>query len=86
MIHSTLSNGRLGARVRVRELDSVPDELQGLAGTITQSFGHPDHAAYEVLLDGGVSSQLFWHYQLKDETPNELLMDLRLPTYYSRSH
>jgi hypothetical protein len=82
MIYSTLGNGRLGARVRVRELDSVPDELQGLVDTITQSFGHLDHAAYEVLLDGGVSSQLFWHYQLKDETPNEPLRERRPPTIY----
>jgi hypothetical protein len=82
MICSTLGNGRLGARVRVCELDSVPDKLQGLAGTITQSFGHPDHAAYEVLLNGGVSSQLFWHYQLKDESPNEPLRERRPPTIY----
>jgi exopolysaccharide biosynthesis protein len=40
----------------VRELDSVADELQSLAGTITQ-----DHAAHGVLLDGGGSSQLLWH-------------------------
>ena len=86
MIRSTLGNGRLGARVRVRELDSVPDELQGLAGTITQSFGHPDHAAYEVLLDGGASTQLFWHYQLKDETPNEPLRERRPPTIYRSAH
>lgn len=59
MIHPTSGKGRLGTRVRVRELDSVPDELQGLAGTIMRSFGHPDHAAHDVLLDGGVSSQLF---------------------------
>jgi hypothetical protein len=70
MIRSTSGKGRLGARVKVRELDSVPDELRGLTGTITQSFGHPDHAAHEVILDGGGSSQLFWHYQLKDETLN----------------
>lgn len=52
MIHPT-SEGRIGAKVRLRELDSVPDGLQGLSGTITQSFGHPDHAAHEVVLDGG---------------------------------
>ena len=59
----------IGARVRLRDLDSVPDELRGSVGTITRSFGHPDHAAQDVLLDGGVSSQLFWHYQLRDEVP-----------------
>ena len=71
MIHPTSGKGRLGTRVRVRELDSVPEELQGLAGMIMSSFGHPDHAAHDVLLDGGVSSQLFWHYQLKDEPLRE---------------
>ncbi len=71
MIHPTSGKGRLGTRVRVRELDSVPDELQGLAGTIMRSFGHPDHAAHDVLLDGRGSAQLFWHYQLKDQSPRE---------------
>jgi hypothetical protein len=70
MIHPTSEKGRFGARVRVRELDSVPDELQGLAGTITRSFGHPDHAAHDVLLDAGSSSELFWHYQLEHEVPS----------------
>lgn len=78
MIYPTSGKGRLGTRVRVRELDSVPDELQGLAGTIMRSFGHPDHAAHDVLLDGGVSSQLFWHYQLKDEP----LRERRPPTIH----
>ncbi len=78
MGHPTSRKGRLGTRVRVRELDSVPEDLQGLTSTITRSFGHPDHAAYEVLLDGGVSSQLFWHYQLKDEP----LRDRRPPTIH----
>ena len=36
MIHPTSGKGRLGTRVRVRELDSGPDELQGL--------GRHDHA------------------------------------------
>jgi hypothetical protein len=58
----------IGARVRLRDLDSVPDELRGSVGTITRSFGHLDHAAHEVVLEGG-SSQLFWHYQLRDEVP-----------------
>jgi hypothetical protein len=59
----------VGTRMRVCELDSVPDELRGLAGTIEQSFGHPDYAGHEVLLDGRDSAQLFWYYQLKDEVP-----------------
>lgn len=53
MTHPTSGKPRIGARVRFRELDSVANELRGLAGTITQSFGHQDHAAHEVVLDGG---------------------------------
>lgn len=71
MSHPTSGHSRVDARVRVRELDSVPGELRGLAGTITQSFGDPDHAAHEVLLDGRGSAQLFWHFQLKDEPSEE---------------
>jgi hypothetical protein len=56
MTHATSGKGRIGARVRLRELDSVPDELRGLAGTITQSFGHQDPAAHEVGVDGGTPS------------------------------
>jgi hypothetical protein len=70
MTPQTSGKGCLGARVRIREVDSVPDELQGLVGTITCSFGHPDHAAHNVLLDGGGPSELFWHYQLKEEAPS----------------
>ena len=70
MIHPTSGKGRLGARVRVHELDSVPEELQGLTGTITRSFGHPDYAAHDVLLDTESSSELFWHYQLEHEVPS----------------
>ena len=72
MIHPTSGKGRLGTRVRVRELGSGPDELQGPAGTIMRSFGHPDHAAHDVLLDSGAS------YQLKDEP----LRDRRPPTIH----
>jgi hypothetical protein len=84
MIHPTSEERRIGAKVRLRELDSVPDELQGLAGTITQSFGHPDHAAHEVVLDGG-DSHLFWHYQLRDETPDGASSERRPRTIYSRA-
>ncbi len=83
MIHPT-SEGRIGAKVRLRELDSVPDELQGLSGTITQSFGHPDHAAHEVVLDGG-APHLFWHYQLRDETPDGAPSERRPRTIYRRA-
>ena len=71
MIHPAPVKGRVNARVTVRDLDSVPDEMRGLAGTITRSFGHPDHAAHEVLLDDVGSTQLFWYYQLRDEPPGE---------------
>lgn len=46
---------------RVRDLDSVPD----VGGTITRSFGHPDHAANEELLEDVGSTQL------RDEPPAE---------------
>jgi hypothetical protein len=59
MTPQTSGKGCLGARVRLREVDSVPDELQGLIGTITRRFGHPDHAAHNVLLDGGGTSECF---------------------------
>jgi hypothetical protein len=61
----------------VCELHSVPDMLRGLAGTIKQSFDHLDHAAYDVLLDGRGSTQLFWYYQLKDEAPKGTLRQRR---------
>ncbi len=79
MIHPALGKGRLGTRVRVRDLDSVAVELRGLSGRITQCFGHPDHAAYEVLLDGGISSPLFWYYQLEDGTPDRVTREPRRP-------
>ena len=69
MTPQTSGKGCLGARVGLREVDSVPEKLQVLAGTITRSFGHPDPAAHDVLLDGGAPSELFWHYQLKEEAP-----------------
>jgi hypothetical protein len=59
MTPQTSGKGCLGARVRLREVDSVPDELQGLVGTITRSFGHPDHAAHNVRLDGGAPLNCF---------------------------
>jgi hypothetical protein len=70
MTPQTSGKGCLGARVRLCEVESVPDELQGLVGTITRSFGHPDHAAHNVRLDAGAPSELFWHYQLKEEAPS----------------
>ena len=57
-----------GARVKVRDSDPMP-ELRGLFGTITRSYGSPDYAAYEVLLDNG-RLELFWHHQL-EEAPKQ---------------
>jgi len=68
MTHPTSGKRRIGARVSLRELDSVPDEFRGLAGTITQNFGPQDPAAHEVGVDGG-GSQLFWHYELRTRPP-----------------
>ncbi len=82
MTHLTSRKGRVGVRVRVCELHSVPDMLRGLAGTIKQSCDHPDHAAYDVLLDGRGSTQLFWYYQLKDEAPKGTLRQRRPPTIH----
>jgi hypothetical protein len=59
MTPQTSGKGCLGARVGLREMNSVPEELQDLAGTITRSFGHPDPAAHDVLLDGGAPSERF---------------------------
>ena len=69
MIHPALVKGRVSARGR--DLDSEPDELWGVAGTLARTFGHPDHAANEVLLDDVGLTQLFWHRQLRDEPPGE---------------
>jgi hypothetical protein len=41
---------RPGVMVRVREGHLKP-ELDGMLGTIKQTFGHPDYAAVDVLLD-----------------------------------
>lgn len=76
--------GRIGARVRLRDLDSVPDELRGMVGTITRSFGHPDHAAHEVVLDGG-GSHLFWQYQLRGEIQNRAPRKRRPLTIHRRA-
>ena len=57
MTHATVGKGCLGVRVRVRELDSMADELQSIAGTLMRDFGHPDHAAQGAPKGGG-SSQL----------------------------
>ena len=64
MTHPTSRKGRLSARVRVRELDSVADELQSLDGTITQ-----DYAAQGVLLDGGSPRSCYGTDSWEDEAP-----------------
>jgi len=55
---------RIGARVRV-QADHAEISLRRREGTITQKWGHPDHAAVDVVLDDG-RTVLFWHYELED--------------------
>lgn len=35
-------------------------------GTGTRRYGHPDCAAYDVLLDGDAGPRLFWYHQLEE--------------------
>lgn len=35
-------------------------------GTVIRSYGHPDCAAYDVLLDGDAGPRLFWYHQLEE--------------------
>ena len=51
-----------GVVVRVREGQRRP-QFAGMLGTITQTFGHPDYTAVDVLLEDG-RAELFWHHQL----------------------
>jgi hypothetical protein len=51
-----------GVMVRVREGQRSP-QFDGMLGTITQTFGHPDYAAVNALLEDG-RAELFWHHQL----------------------
>ncbi len=54
---------RIGARVRVGESGLRPD-WRGLTGRIGGRWGHPEHPALDVRLDGG-RSWLFWHHELE---------------------
>ena len=54
---------RPGVMVRVRK-GHRKSELEGMLGTIKQTFGHPDYAAVDVLLDNG-QLELFWYHQLE---------------------
>lgn len=51
--------GRIGSRIGVRRLPMIPDREWGAVGTLTRSYGDPGYAAYDVLLDGEGSPQLF---------------------------
>ena len=51
-----------GTRVQVRK-GYAKSELDGMMGTITHRFGHPDYAALDVKLENGLSA-LFWFHQL----------------------
>jgi hypothetical protein len=52
----------LGASVLVK--DQLYPELVGKIGKVTNSYGHPEHLAYEVELAED-RKVLFWHYQLE---------------------
>jgi hypothetical protein len=52
----------LGASVLVKS--QLYSELVGKIGTVTNSYGHPEHLANEVELADD-RKILFWHYQLE---------------------
>jgi hypothetical protein len=59
-----LEEAPLGARVRVHRSYRKP-ELREAVGTIVKRWGHPNHAAVEVRLDGG-RLELLWHHELEE--------------------
>lgn len=59
---------RVGTVVWVREDLSRP-ECVGMRGVVEESFGSPDYAALEVLLEDG-RRELFWYYQLEGAQQN----------------
>jgi len=58
--------GRIGSRVGVRRPPTTPDRRWWAVGTLMRSYGDPGYAAYDVLLDGERSPQLFWYHQLEE--------------------
>jgi hypothetical protein len=52
----------IGTMVRVRE-DRRRPKLQGMLGTVRESYGAPEYLAVDVLLEDG-RQELFWFYQL----------------------
>lgn len=57
---------RVGCRVGVRRLPWAPEGERGAVDTVIRSYGHPDCAAYDVLLDGDAGPRLFWYHQLEE--------------------
>lgn len=51
-----------GATVRIRE-DRVRPNLEGMLGTVQESYGTPEYLAVDGLLEDG-RRELFWFYQL----------------------
>lgn len=56
-------DARVGMRVRIRR-SRDENALLGKRGTIVARWGHPDHAALDVLLDEG-TSRLLWFYEVE---------------------
>lgn len=52
----------LGISVRVRE-DRRRPNLEGMLGTVKESYGAPEYLAVDVLLEDG-KQELFWFHQL----------------------
>jgi len=53
---------RIGTLVRV--LDGAKRPGKGRAGTIEQTYGHPDYLAMDVRFEDG-SVELFWYHELR---------------------
>lgn len=56
---------QVGARVKVRAACGTP-KYRGMAGTVMESWGLPQYAAFTVYLENG-RDELFWHYELEEE-------------------
>lgn len=55
---------RSGAKVRVRA-DCRNPEFRELTGTVIESYGRSESAAFDVRLEDG-RSELFWCYELEE--------------------
>ena len=55
---------QIGTKVRVG-YSGGRSEWQGLTGTVSRKWGHPEYLALDVLLDDG-RTLLFWHHELEE--------------------